>query len=241
MTVRPGGNVLRILHSLGDPHTAPGARSRPEPAEGPRPGVSPDLVEGPAEGAVLIITVGLPATGKSTFARRLAGMTGAVVLESDAIRRLLHDPPTYSPRESFGLFRSIHAAARRLLEAGRPVIVDATSITEAHRRPLYALAEAAGVPLIIAQFQAPAGVVEGRLARRAAGRDIGDSSEAGPDVYQRMAPRFEPVRRSHWQIDTSDPAATEAALAEMAEACRVLILSKGRRATEPHGQGEGSR
>ena len=187
-------DVRRILESIGP--TAPAA--------GP-----------PA----LILTVGLPGSGKSTFCRHLAREIDAAVLESDALRRRLFGRPTHLPAESDRLFRAIHAAARRLLAGGASVVIDATNLRETERRPVYALAEEAGARLIVLHFTAPEAVIAERLTQRGDGADRADSSTAGIDVYQRMTERAEPPRREHWRIDTSDPQATAAAFRRLVDAC----------------------
>lgn len=168
----------------------------------------------------LVLTIGLPGSGKSTFARRLAPQIDAVILESDALRRLLFGEPSYSARESKRLFAAIHAAARELLNAGRNVIIDATSITESDRRAAYEVAERTSAGLMQLRFSAHEDVIEQRLARRAAAPDPADSSSAGIGVYRRMAEREEVPVREYWDIDTSDAAETEAALSRVVEACR---------------------
>jgi hypothetical protein len=50
------------------------------------------------------------------------------------------------------------------------------------------------------------------MTRRGNGGDPDDRSTAGLAVYTRMAETEEPVRREHWEIDTSDAGATESAL-----------------------------
>jgi predicted kinase len=168
----------------------------------------------------LILTVGLPGSGKSTFARRLAQAIGATVLESDALRRLLFGQPAYGALESRRLFEAIRVSARELLEHGRDVIVDATNIVEADRRPFYDLAEELNVRLLLLRFSASEPVIKQRLSQRRDGVHAEDNSSAGLAVYNMMAEREEPLKRDHWRIDTSDAAAVDAALKKVAEACR---------------------
>ncbi len=171
---------------------------------------------------VLVMTVGLPGTGKSTVARRVAAAIDGVILESDRVRKLLRQTPRYTPRESFVVFRTIDGAAHRLLGQGISVIIDATSLSEADRRPLYLLAEDLDVPLVIVLTTAPAEVVIPRLETRqdVLARAPHDASDAGPAVYERMLARYEPPSRPHHVVDTSDPASTEAALAAIIEEAR---------------------
>lgn len=167
----------------------------------------------------LVLTVGLPGSGKSTFSRRLAAELGAAVLESDALRRRLFAVPTHSPEESRFLFAAIHEAARILLSRGFSVIIDATSLKESDRRPVYALAAETGSFLQVLHFSAPEAVIRRRLRRREEGATV-DTSTAGYEVYQRMAATMEPPLRVDWRIDTSDEPATESALKGVVEACR---------------------
>jgi predicted kinase len=144
--------------------------------------------------AFLFVCIGLPASGKSTFARRLAPATGAVLVESDALRRRLFRRPTHAPRENAALFA-------------------------AERRPLRAIAERRGATLLLALFEAPAATIEGRLAARAAGLAPGDGSTAGAEVHARMAPRLQPPARADWRVDSSDVEAFEEALRQATAAC----------------------
>ena len=168
----------------------------------------------------LIVTVGLPGSGKSTFVRRLAPEIGATVLESDALRPLLFGDPTYGALESQRLFEAIRASARELLEHGRNVIIDATNVKESDRQPFYALARDTGARLLVLRFVAPQPVIEQRLTRRNRGHDQDDSSSAGMAVHQMLAEREEPVTIDHLHIDTSDATAVALALARVVEACR---------------------
>jgi hypothetical protein len=174
----------------------------------------------PSDAATLILTIGLPGSGKSTFCRRLAPRIDAVVLESDALRLLLFGEPTYSRVENRRLFAALHAAAAELLRRGRNVIIDATSLKESDRRPAYALAEQTGARLLHLRFSAPEHIIEQRLSQRLDAPDPDDSSSAGLRVYRRMAATAQAPNREYWDVDTSEAAETEAAMQRVVEACR---------------------
>ena len=152
---------------------------------------------------VLVVLVGLPGTGKTSFARRLAERFPLHLLESDALRRVLFPKPTYTQEESARLFRAIHQIIAVLLERGTPVLLDATNLVEAQREALYRIAEDAGARLALVQLQAPGAMVQKRLARRGVAPGSREHSDADWAVYQRMRETREPVQREHYTVDTS--------------------------------------
>lgn len=81
---------------------------------------------------------GLPASGKSTIAAALSRELSnrgidVVVLESDALRRVLTPHPCYSEEERDVLYGGMAHVGRLLTEHGVPVIFDATANRRAHR------------------------------------------------------------------------------------------------------------
>jgi predicted kinase len=173
----------------------------------------------PSQPPTLVVLVGLPGAGKSTFARSLRERAPIVVLESDRFRKLLFGRPTYSPEESRRLFRALHAAIERLLARGVSCVLDATNLREEHRRPLYDMAERHGARLVLVHLDAPPEVVRQRLARRRQAATPGDWSDAGPEVYERMREALEPIGRPHLRVDTTGD------VTEMVE--QVLRAMKG--------------
>lgn len=150
---------------------------------------------------VFIALSGLPGTGKSYFSSRLAEKLPVVILESDALRRVLFTEPTYSWRESARLFRAIYLLIEYLLNRGISVILDATNLEERYRKELYRIAEKAEVRLILVRVTAPTSLVRARLEAREKNRD--GASEADWEVYKAMKPEVERIRRRHYVVDTS--------------------------------------
>lgn len=163
----------------------------------------------------LVMTAGLPGSGKSRFCRKLRRRTGAIILESDALRQALFGQPDHSQPESRRLFAAIHGAIEKLLRAGVHTILDATNLAEWQREPVYAIAEKMGARLILVWLKAPPQVVQARLTNRYRGADPQDQSTAGPAVYERMRAKIEEIRRPHRVIDTSR--GTQEALDAIAE------------------------
>jgi uncharacterized protein len=146
-------------------------------------------------GAVALVLVGgLPGTGKSTLATRLADRLGWTVLSSDRIRKELAGIPATQPSPApygTGLYSSewtdrtyaelLHRAALLLAE-GESVIADASWTSPPHRSAAAAVAESASADLVQLQCTAPTGVAEHRILARTY-----DPSDANPEVSKQMA------------------------------------------------------
>ncbi len=151
----------------------------------------------------LLMLAGLPGAGKSAFAREVSSHRPFLRLESDRIRKFLAPQPQYTPDEHRRVFQACHQLLDVFLEQGYPLIFDATNLTERSRRPVYAIARKRGAPFAIAVVTAPPEIVRQRLRARKSGLDPETWSDAGWDIYSRMAPAWETVRCPHFLVDTS--------------------------------------
>jgi predicted kinase len=106
----------------------------------------------------LIITVGLPGCGKSTYLARL----GVNAISSDEVRRLIADDPLDQTMNA-RIFSVIRYLIRQRFAAGRPVTyVDATHLTPWERKPYVKLAQRYAYRLEALFFDVP---VETCIAR----------------------------------------------------------------------------
>jgi hypothetical protein len=130
--------------------------------------------------AVFLLS-GLPGSGKTTFAHALAAASGAVHVESDAIRRELVAKPEYTPREHERVFAEVERRVMRALAARLPVVVDATNLKAQHRVRYYELAADAHVPVVAIRLTAPYATLRARVT---GGRD--GHSQADATVLRNM-------------------------------------------------------
>jgi predicted kinase len=150
-----------------------------------------------------VVVSGLPGTGKTHFCHCLMERYPFVRLESDALRKVLFTPPTYSPEESVRLFQACHQLIEELLARGISLIFDSTNLSERHREQLYHIADRQGARLILVRVEAPQGVVQERLESRVMGGNPKGNSDANWKVYQRMKGSVQQIRRAHFAADTS--------------------------------------
>ncbi|MFC1912309.1 AAA family ATPase, partial [Chloroflexota bacterium] len=150
-----------------------------------------------------IVVSGLPGTGKTYFCSKLAERLSVVILESDALRKILFPSPSYSLLESSSLFQAVHRLIEELLKKGVPVILDATNLSERYRERLYYIADRLGARLILVRVEAPPEVVYERLKARAEGTAPETNSKADWSVFQKMKPTVQQIRRKHFAVDTS--------------------------------------
>jgi predicted kinase len=157
----------------------------------------------PRRAPALTVLCGLPGSGKSTVAEALRARVPVALVQSDRVRKLLIDAPTYTTDESARVFGAIHAVVERLLSTGIPVILDATTLLEQQRAPLASIASRTRARLILVWVYASDAEVRRRLIARQHGkRSPNDVSDAGVEIYEMMRERVEPIRGPHWRIDT---------------------------------------
>jgi hypothetical protein len=172
--------------------------------------------------ARLVAVGGLSGTGKSVLGRRLApgfgAAPGAVILRSDVIRKHLMGeeeltrlgPAAYTEPATERVYGAIAERATAALEAGHAVIADAIFARPAQRRQIEAAARQAGAPVAGVWLEAPAAILEGRLASRA-----GDASDATVEIlHKQLGYRLGEIA---WhRIDASGSTSETVALVEAA-------------------------
>ncbi len=165
----------------------------------------------------LIVMCGLPGSGKSWLARRLAHPFEALVLRSDVLRKRLAglspsddgqaDPGAglYDAASTDHTYQCMLDEAIAALEHGRTVVADATFSAARHRARFLDAAVRLEHPVVLVHVQCPDDVIRERLARReqarrdalAGGAPRAEASDAGLAVYENALTTFETPDEVH--------------------------------------------
>ncbi len=148
---------------------------------------------------VLIITHGLPGSGKTTFSQFALQQMGAIRIRSDVERKRLFGLDAlessgpraggiYGPEATLKTYARLHELANELLAAGFPVIVDAAFLKQEEREQFRLLAKRLSVPFAIATLQAKDHALRERIRQRR-----NDASEADVAVLEKLRAVQEPL------------------------------------------------
>jgi hypothetical protein len=145
----------------------------------------------------LIITHGLPGSGKTTFSQLALEQLGAIRIRSDVERKRLFGLGTlessagrdiYSAEATRRTYARLHELARGLLAAGFTVIVDAAFLKRDERATFRQLAQGMAAPFAIALLYARDAELRQRVRQR---RD--DASEADVAVLNLLRAARQPL------------------------------------------------
>jgi aminoglycoside phosphotransferase family enzyme/predicted kinase len=149
----------------------------------------------------LVLVGGAPGTGKSTLAEELSSREGFALIRSDEVRKDLAGIPhhqvaaaplgqgLYSQERVDATYRELLTRARRLLELGESVVVDASWSSSDWRREAAELAASTSSDLSELWCRAPLALAQARITARP--ERAADASDASPEVAAAMAAAFE--------------------------------------------------
>lgn len=166
----------------------------------------------------LVCVGGVIASGKSTVAEALGEAWGVPIVDADRARKsvLGVDPEVrlperpfsgaYSPEVTQRVYTEMFRRARRVLESGRSVILDASFRSRELRGQARALAGQLGVPFRFVECRCPIEVTRERLARRRAG-----VSDGRPEIFDEFVASWQEVDElppeEHRVVATTQPVA----------------------------------
>lgn len=145
----------------------------------------------------LIVVMGLPGSGKTFFARKLAVVLSAVHISSDRVRKQAESISKYTLPEKITIYKEMLVEASNLLDQDQSVLLDATFHKEVFREMVFDFAQARRQVIHLIEIVADEVTIEERVGRHR------KDSEADYAVYQQLRTEAEPITRSHLKLDSS--------------------------------------
>lgn len=155
---------------------------------------------------MLVAMAGLPGTGKSALAARLAAALGGVVIGKDEVRAALFPGPAldYSAGQDDLAVRAVFAAAAHLRRTRPelPLFLDGRTYSKAAQvAALLALGAGVGEPVRVIECVCPPDVARARIARdHAAGTH--PAGNRTPDLHDRSRAAADPLTVPRLTLDT---------------------------------------
>ena len=146
---------------------------------------------------MIIVVFGLPGSGKSYFAYRLADKLKADYISSDRLRRDLFAKTIYSESEKLLVYSKMLMEMKAHIRQNRDLVCDATFYKNDIRKQFI---DEAGEEneIIFIEIQAAESVIRRRLAKKRA------DSDADFDVYQKIKEEWEPLHEKHLVLESTD-------------------------------------
>ena len=147
----------------------------------------------------LILVCGLPGTGKSTVSKAIAEKTGAVLFNTDVVRKELFPRPAYTQEEKDLVYRMLFEMAEKFLKQSKNVVLDGTFYKKELRSRVKAIAQRNKSGFAIIEVVCSEKTAKCRLDDRAKSESLSDADFC---VYRKIREQFEPIREKHFVVDT---------------------------------------
>lgn len=140
----------------------------------------------------LYLMMGLPGAGKTTAAKIIEELTGAVRLSSDEARLMIWPQPTFSEAEHAELYEYLDEQTARLLRAGKSVVYDANLNRFKHRQEKYRLAQGLNAATVLCWVQTPRETAKKRRLEAVEHHQLVPKTEDPASMFERIAEVIEP-------------------------------------------------
>ena len=146
---------------------------------------------------MVVIVFGLPGSGKSYFAIRLAKIIKADYINSDQVRRDIFAKRTYSKEEKELVYNAMLSKMKESLHSNRNVVLDATFHKKETRKQFVDEINGKGVGYFI-EVRADENIIRERLQKER------PYSEADFKIYQLISKQNEPLEEPHLLLESTN-------------------------------------
>ncbi len=146
---------------------------------------------------MIIIVFGLPGSGKSYFAEKLAEMMGANYVNSDRLRKELFQEREYSAQEKKIVYEHMLEEMMLAVVQKKNSIIDATFYRKKTRK-LFTDKIQEREKIIFIEVQADEEIIKERVSRKR------EYSDADFEVYKMIRQQFEPLVEPHLILQSTN-------------------------------------
>ncbi|MFC0775069.1 AAA family ATPase [Terrimonas alba] len=146
---------------------------------------------------MIIMVLGLPGSGKSYFAARLAKMMGADYVNSDRLRKEMFQVRTYSEQEKAAVYNAMLGKMKEAVRQNRSLVLDATFHNDETRKPFIQEMKKKDRICFI-EVTADENLIRQRLKKERT------YSEADFEVYKLIRSQWEPLNEPRLLLKSTD-------------------------------------
>jgi predicted kinase len=146
---------------------------------------------------MIVVVMGLPGSGKSHLAMRLAALIGADHISSDKLRSALFRVTNYSDKGKLSVYEEMLNQAETSLNQGKNVVLDATFYKDAIREKFKNALDPFGHVIFI-EVVAGDNLVEARLKQPRL------DSDANYDVFREIKEQWQPLSSPHLVVRSTN-------------------------------------
>ncbi len=147
---------------------------------------------------MIILVSGLPGSGKSYFAEKLAARLEAEYLNSDQVRLTMKALGKYSFQDKLRVYHEMANQTTGLLTEKKTVVVDATFYRQRTCDLFFKLAMEKSIPIRIIEVIADEALIRERL------NEPREFSEADFAVYEKVRDEFEKITAPHLILQSTN-------------------------------------
>ena len=147
---------------------------------------------------MIVVVFGLPGTGKSYFAGRLAEIIKAEYISSDRVRFKMIKDRAYTEEEKMKVYDQMLVLTRQLIRQQKRVVLDATFYRKEIRQMFVALAASLNVKIYFIEVTARELLVQKRVSKKR------KESEADYEVYRKVKALFQPMVDQHLTLESQE-------------------------------------
>lgn len=144
---------------------------------------------------MVVIVFGLPGSGKSFFASRLANLINAIYISSDKVRMEMYQQKTYSENEKLAVYDEMLRRMKEIIRESGKVVLDATFYKDEIRSKFIDVTQG---DIDFIEVVADVRIIQERLKKPR------PDSDADFEVYQKIKSVWEKLNDDHLALQSTN-------------------------------------